>query len=91
MGVVIRRGGGVLITGPVVNGSVVNSRVNDLFAFILVLGGNLVLAVAGNIFACLDNKPPQLLFLYYNILQLYYCGLYFIQMNIYFIVSLNFY
>ena len=33
-------GGGSLTTRPIVNGSVVNSRVNDTFAFIFVLGGN---------------------------------------------------
>ena len=32
--------GGLLTTSPIVNGSVVNSRVNDPFVFILVLGGN---------------------------------------------------
>ena len=32
--------GGSLTTGPVVNGSVVNGRVNDSFALFLVLGGN---------------------------------------------------
>ena len=40
-GVVNRGGGGIsLTTGPIVNGSVVNGRVNDTFAFIFVLGGN---------------------------------------------------
>ena len=33
-------GGRVLTTGPIINGSVVNGRVNDTFAFIFVLGGN---------------------------------------------------
>ena len=47
MGVVIRWVG-LLTTGPIINGSVVNSRVNDPFAVILVLGGHLVLRVAGN-------------------------------------------
>ena len=30
----------MLTTGPIINGSVVNGRVNDMFAFIFVLGGN---------------------------------------------------
>ena len=30
---VVIRGGGLLTTGPVVNGLVVNSRVNDQFAY----------------------------------------------------------
>ena len=35
-------GGGLLLltTGPIINGLVVSGRVNDPFAFILVLGGN---------------------------------------------------
>ena len=41
MGVVNRRGvGGPLTTGLFVNGSVVNDRVNDTFAFVFALGGN---------------------------------------------------
>ena len=39
MGVVKRRGES-LTTRPIVNGLVVNGRVNDMFAFIFVLGGN---------------------------------------------------
>ena len=37
---VINRGGGSLTAGPIINGTVVNDRVNDTFAFIFVLGGN---------------------------------------------------
>ena len=48
-------GRGLLTTGPIINGSVVDRRANDLFAFILVLGGNLVLRVAGNM--CYINHP----------------------------------
>ena len=33
-------GGRELTTGPIINGSVVNGRINDMFAFIFVLGGN---------------------------------------------------
>ena len=42
MGVINWGGGGgeSLTTGPIVNSSVVNGRVNDTFAFIFVLGGN---------------------------------------------------
>ena len=32
--------GGSLTTGSIVNSSVVNNRVNNMFAFIFVLGGN---------------------------------------------------
>ena len=37
---VINRGGRSLSTGPIVNGSVVNSRVSDTFVFVFILGGN---------------------------------------------------
>ena len=37
---VVNRGGGSLTAGLIVNGSVVNDRVNNLLAFIFVLGGN---------------------------------------------------
>ena len=40
MGVINKGGRGSLTTGPIVNGLVVNGRVNDTFAFIFVLVGN---------------------------------------------------
>ena len=40
MRLVIAGGGGALTTGLIVKRSVVNSRVNDPFVFILALGGN---------------------------------------------------
>ena len=61
----VDRGGGSLTTRPIVNGSVVNGRVNDTFVFIFVLGGNWVLCISGN--KCYINHSGKYIEINFNL------------------------